>query len=113
AMGGKCTASDAPVVRQKKQSFAFRLQGIPGFLMLRFPNLSSKWLRADSEPADDSAPASIRKLGRIFRHTQQSDTERFASKVSQNRARVENRDGGVNRHYAFGRRNLSTVSGGP
>src|SRR5215472_2320325 len=113
AMGCKCIAADAPVVRQKKQSFAYRLQGFPGQLSLGSRNLAPEWLCADSEHANDSAPAPIRELGRIFRHAQQSDTERFASKVSQNRARVENRDGTANRRYAFGRRNLSAISGRP
>src|SRR5215475_5567759 len=96
-MGGKCIAAGAPDVRQKKQSLARRLQGFPSQLSLGSRNAAPEWLRADSEHADDATAAPVRKLGRIFRHAQQGDTERFASKVSQNRARAENRDGSANR----------------
>ena len=69
SMGGKRIAGDSSDLRQKKQSFTCRLQGFPGELSLGTRNVGLECLRADSEHADDAAAASIRKLGRIFRHT--------------------------------------------
>src|SRR5438094_9541822 len=112
-MGGKRITGASSDLRQAKQSFPCRLQGFPGVLSLSPRNAALECLRTYSEHADDAAVAPLRKLGRIFWHPQQGDAERFASKVSENRARTKNRDGGGERRHAFGRRNLSAVSGRP
>src|SRR4029453_9564544 len=113
SVGGRCIAGESSDLRQKKQSFPCGLQGFPAEVSLSPRYVGLECLRAHSEHPDDAAAAPIRKLGRIFRHAQQSNTERFAPKVSQNRSRTKNRDGGGERCRVFGRRNLSALSGRP
>src|SRR5215510_3709622 len=101
-MGGKCTTENSSDLREAKQSVPCRIQGFPGKLSLSPRNVGLECLRAHSEHADDAAVAPLRKLGRIFRHAQQGNAEGFTPKVSQNRARTENRDGGRERRRDFG-----------
>src|SRR4051812_36761630 len=113
AMGGKCIAGKSWKLRQEKQSFTDRLQGFPGALSFSPWNVDLEWLHTHSEHADDAAATPVRKLGRIFRHTEQGDPQRFAAEVPQSGACAKDRNGSGERRHTFDRRNPPAVSGGP
>src|SRR5713101_6469533 len=102
-MGGEGVIRKPADVCAAKQSFPSGSERFPGKISPGTRKFFVKWVRADTQHADDAATTSLPGLGRVFSHAQQGDPKRFAPEIPESGARAQNRHGDRERSHTLHR----------